>query len=129
MEHRVTYKVYYEDTDCLGVVYHANYLKYLERGRTEFVAYHSMDIRAWNDAGYYILVYAMNIRFKKSATLGDTLDVVSTFALPSAFRGLFRQRIERQGERIIEADVELICLDRNQNLQEFPPDFKAMALP
>ncbi len=36
MEHRATYKVYYEDTDCLGVVYHANYLKYLECGRTEF---------------------------------------------------------------------------------------------
>src|SRR5947207_11745337 len=45
MEHRVAYKVYYEDTDCLGVVYYANYLKYLERGRTEFVGAQGRDIR------------------------------------------------------------------------------------
>ncbi|MFL5800449.1 MAG: thioesterase, partial [Roseiflexaceae bacterium] len=48
MEHRVAYKVYYEDTDCLGVVYYANYLKYLERGRTEFVGAQGRDIRDWN---------------------------------------------------------------------------------
>jgi tol-pal system-associated acyl-CoA thioesterase len=120
MEHRVAYKVYYEDTDSLGVVYYANYLKYLERGRTEYVGQSGRDIRAWNADGYYFVVYAMNIRFRKPAELGDTLDVISTFELKSAYRALFKQRIERAGEAIVDADVEIVCLDRSRQIQEFP---------
>jgi len=124
MEHRVSYKVYYEDTDSLGVVYYANYLKYLERGRTEYVGSLGRDIRDWNAEGYYFVVYAMTIRFRKPAELGDRIEVVSTFELPSAFRGLFRQRVERDGETLVEADVEIVCLDRARSLREFPAFFK-----
>lgn len=127
MEHRVAYKVYYEDTDCLGVVYYANYLKYLERGRTEFVGAQGRDIRDWNKDGYNFVVYAMNIRFRRAASLGDMLDVVSSFKLSSNYRGLFRQRIERGGELIVEADVEIVCLDARQELIEFPNQFSALS--
>ena len=120
MEHRVSYKVYYEDTDSLGVVYYANYLKYLERGRTEYVGRSGRDIRDWNADGYYFVVYAMTIKFRKPGELGDLLDVVSEFSLQSAYRALFRQRIERAGETLVEADVEIVCLDRARQIQEFP---------
>jgi acyl-CoA thioester hydrolase len=120
MEHRVAYKVYYEDTDSLGVVYYANYLKYLERGRTEYVGQSGRDIRDWNADGYYFVVYAMTIHFRKSGELGDLIEVVSTFALQSVYRGLFRQRIERAGEVLVDADVEIVCLDRARQIQEFP---------
>lgn len=125
MEHRVSYKVYYEDTDSLGVVYYANYFKYLERGRTEYVGELGRDIRGWNADGYYFVVYAMNIRFRKSAELGDSVDVVSAFTLTSPYRGLFRQRIERAGDLLIEAEVEIVCLDRSRSLQEFPSQFRS----
>jgi acyl-CoA thioester hydrolase len=111
MEHRVSYKVYYEDTDSLGVVYYANYLKYLERGR---------DIRAWNNDGYYFVVYNMNIRFRKSAELGDVFDVVTSFSKSSSYRAVFKQRIERAGEVLVEADVEIVCLDASRTVREFP---------
>jgi acyl-CoA thioester hydrolase len=127
MEHRVAYKVYYEDTDCLGVVYYANYLKYLERGRTEFVGAQGRDIRDWNKDGYNFVVYSLNMRFRRAASLGDLLDVVSSFQLSSSYRGLFKQRIERAGELIVEADVELVCLDTRQQLIEFPSQFGALA--
>jgi tol-pal system-associated acyl-CoA thioesterase len=127
MDHRVTYKVYYEDTDSLGVVYYANYLKYLERGRTEFVSQSGREIRAWNDDGYYFVVYAMNIRFRKPAELGDRIEVVSAFEMRTAYRGLFRQRVERAGEVLVEAEVEIVCLDRARNLQEFPDLFGSSA--
>jgi tol-pal system-associated acyl-CoA thioesterase len=120
VEHRVSYKIYYEDTDSLGVVYYANYLKYLERGRTEYVGRQGRDIREWNRLGFNFVVYAMNIRFRKPAGLSDIIEVVSTFELKSAYRGLFKQRVERGGELIVEADVEIVCLDNNQQLQEFP---------
>jgi tol-pal system-associated acyl-CoA thioesterase len=124
MEHRVSYKVFYEDTDSLGVVYYANYLKYLERGRTEFVGQHGRDIREWNRLGYNFVVYAMNIKFRKPAALCDVIDVVSTFTLKSAYRGLFKQRVERDGALIVEADVEIVCVDANQQLREFPEVFR-----
>ena len=120
MEQRVSYKIYYEDTDSLGVVYYANYLKYLERGRTEFVGQQGRDIREWNRLGYNFVVYSMNIRFRRPATLRDMIDVVSSFELKSAFRGLFHQRVERQGETLVEAEVEIVCLDNSQQLREFP---------
>ncbi len=125
MDHRVNYKVYYEDTDSLGVVYYANYLKYLERGRTEFVDQLGRPIRAWNADGYYFVVYNLTIRFRKPAELGDTITVITTFSLPSAFRGLFRQRIERDSDVIVEADVEVVCLDQRRELREYPEPFQS----
>jgi tol-pal system-associated acyl-CoA thioesterase len=127
MDDRVSYKIYYEDTDSLGVVYYANYLKYLERGRTEFVDHLGRPIRDWNADGYYFVVYAMNIRFRKPAELGDTITVITAFSLPSAFRALFRQRIERDGDLIVEADVEVVCLDHRRELREFPELFRSLA--
>jgi acyl-CoA thioester hydrolase len=123
MEHRVAYKVYYEDTDSLGVVYYANYLKYLERGRTEYVATLGRDIRDWNDDGYYFVVYDLHIRFRQPGRLGDRIEVVSTFELTSAYRSLFRQRIERAGTMLVSADVEVVCLNRDRRLCEFPTAF------
>lgn len=120
MENRVSYTVYYEDTDSLGVVYYANYLKYLERGRTELVGQFGRPIREWNADGFYFVVYGMTIKFRRPAELGDRVDVVSTMTLGSPFRAIFQQRIERAGAVLVDADVEVVCLDRARTIQEFP---------
>jgi acyl-CoA thioester hydrolase len=120
MEHRVSYKVYYEDTDSLGVVYYANYLKYLERGRSEYVGSMGRPIQEWNRDGYYFVVYGLSMKFKKSAALGDIVEVVSSVALNSAYRGRFTQRIECRGETLVMAEVDIVCVDREQRLREFP---------
>jgi len=127
MEHRVSYKVYYEDTDSLGMVYYANYLKYLERGRTEFVGQLGRDIRQWNADGYYFVVYGLTMHFRKPAELGDVFEVVSTCALQSAYRALFRQRIERDGQTLVEAEVEVVCLDRERRLCALPESIRALS--
>ncbi|HEX2808203.1 MAG TPA: YbgC/FadM family acyl-CoA thioesterase [Kineosporiaceae bacterium] len=127
MEHRVSYTVYYEDTDCLGVVYHANYLKFLERGRSEFLGARSKSVAEWNREGILIVVHALTAKFRKAAGLGDVLDVVTSFTLDSAYRGTFHQRIDRDRDRVIEAEVEVVCIDSNQQLTEFPPEFRLMA--
>lgn len=120
-EHRARFKVYYEDTDSLGVVYYANYLKYLERGRTEYVGDVSgRDIRRWNEDGFNFVVYALNMKFKKSAELGDIIEVVTLVQNASLYRSIFKQRIERAGDLIIEAEVEVVCFDKARNICEFP---------
>jgi tol-pal system-associated acyl-CoA thioesterase len=120
MEHRDAYKVYYEDTDSLGVVYYANYLKYLERGRSEWVGAQGRPIQDWNRDGYYFVVYALTMKFRGSATLGDVVEVVTAVRKSSAYRATFAQRIECRGALLVEADVEIVCVDGKQQLREFP---------
>jgi len=126
MEHRIAYKVYYEDTDCIGVVYHANYFKFMERGRTEFVEATGKSIAAWNQEGFMVVVYSMQAKFKKPAVLGDTVEVVSRFRMDSDYRGTFIQSVERDGELLVSANVEVVCLDENQQLRELPPEVRAL---
>lgn len=121
MEHRVAYKVYYEDTDSLGVVYYANYLKYLERGRTEWVGAQGRPIEAWNRDGYNFVVYALSMKFKQAARLGDIFEVVTSVQMSSTYRARFVQRVECRGVVLVEADVDIVCLGGDQQLREFPP--------
>ncbi|EFO81113.1 thioesterase superfamily protein [Oscillochloris trichoides DG-6] len=120
MEHRVAYKVYYEDTDSLGVVYYANYLKYLERGRTEWVGAQGRPIQTWNQDGYNFVVYSLSMKFKQAARLGDLIEVVTTVSMSSPYRARFRQRVECQGVVLVEADVDIVCVDGARQLREFP---------
>jgi acyl-CoA thioester hydrolase len=120
MEHRFDVKVYYEDTDSLGMVYYANYLRYLERARTELVAAEGKAIQQWNAEGYNFAVFEVRIRFLKPARLGDTLTVVTTNIGGSDFRRKLQQNLERDGEVVTEAKVDLVCLDRRMELAEFP---------
>ena len=119
--------MYYEDTDSLGIVYYANYLKFMERGRTEFLAARGRTVQDWNRDGILIVVHSVHITYRRAATLGDVLDVVSSFALGSRFRGTFHQRVERAGELIVDADVEVVCLDADQQLISFPPGLAELA--
>lgn len=120
MEKRFKVKVYYEDTDCLGMVYHANYLKFLERGRTELIDSLDKPIAQWNAEGYNFAVYQMNIKFRAPARLGDECEVVTRVAGGSEFRKQLHQTLELDGEVITEADVDLVCLDGDLKLREFP---------
>lgn len=121
MEHRVAYKIYYEDTDSLGVVYYANYLKYMERGRTEWVGAQGRPIEEWNRDGYNFVVYALSMKFKQAARLGDIIEVVTSVKMSSTYRAQFRQRVECRGTVLVEADVDIVCLGSDQQLREFPP--------
>lgn len=125
----MSYKVYYEDTDSLGVVYYANYFKFMERGRSEYVGAHGQSVADWNAAGVLIVVHSVAATFKKAAVLGDIIDVVSSFSVASAYRGRFTQRLVRQGtgELVVDATVDVVCLDGDQNLVELPAALRAMA--
>ena len=121
MEHKIEVKIYYEDTDCLGIVYHANYLRYMERGRTEFFNYIGKPVWKLNEEGYNFVVYEMKIKFLKPARLGD---VCSVTTMPSGkgseFRKTIIHKIELNGQLLVDAEVDIICLDKNRELRTFP---------
>jgi len=122
MEQYFDVSVYYEDTDCMGVVYHANYLHFMERARTELLNGVGPSIREWTDRGYIFPIYNVNVTFKAPARLGDALRVITRAYQSSPFRITFDQRIERRsdGKLLIDAKVEAVCTDLQGNLREYP---------
>jgi acyl-CoA thioester hydrolase len=111
--HVLTVRVYYEDTDFTGIVYHANYLRYMERGRTNYLRLLGADHRALFEEtekeapGFAFVVRAMSIEFLRPARMDDMLDVLTE---PQEVRGasiVLVQRILRGDDVLIEARVRV----------------------
>ena len=111
--HILTVRVYYEDTDFTGIVYHANYLRYMERGRTNYLRLIGADHRALFEAtekeapGFAFVVRSMNIDFLRPARMDDVLDIVTA---PEEVKGAsttVRQRVMRGDELLVDAHVRV----------------------
>jgi acyl-CoA thioester hydrolase len=111
--HVLTVRVYYEDTDFTGIVYHANYLRYMERGRTNYLRLIGIDHRALFEEtekeapGFAFVVRSMTIDFLKPARMDDLLEVLTE---PEEVKGAsmtLRQRIMRGEELLVEARVRV----------------------
>ncbi|MGE5172269.1 MAG: acyl-CoA thioesterase [Betaproteobacteria bacterium] len=75
MNHTMEVKIYYEDTDCGGVVYYANYLRYMERARTEYLASKGYSVRKLMDEGTIFMVLRVEIDYKSPARYGDVIEI------------------------------------------------------
>ena len=105
-------RVYYEDTDTAGVVYYAGYLRFLERGRTEWLRALGVEqVRLAQEAGIVFAVRSLNIEYLKPARLDDVLAVLTELTLAGRAQVTLKQRIERDGETLVEATVRIACLN------------------
>lgn len=105
-------RVYYEDTDTAGIVYYANYLRYLERGRTEWLRALGVEqLRLAEETGIVFAVRSLNIEYLKPARLDDQLAVLTELTLAGRAQVMLKQWIERGGETLVEATVRVACLD------------------
>jgi acyl-CoA thioester hydrolase len=111
--HVLPVRVYYEDTDFSGIVYHASYLRFMERGRTDYLRLIGADHRALFDAaareapGFAFVVRSMGIEFLKPARMDDVLEVVTA---PDEVKGAsvtLLQRVNRDGAALVEASVRV----------------------
>lgn len=97
-------RVYFEDTDLSGVVYHANYLRFMERARSDMLACAGIDQRAAFDGGEGVYAVAdLAIKFRRPARLDDALVVVSTVEAVGAATATIHQRVMRGGEILTDA--------------------------
>ena len=118
-------KVYYEDTDAGGVVYYANYLKFLERARSE--AIYSLGFSnsgLFESHGILLIVKSCNIEYKKPAKFEDKLQIVSETISFTKTSFLMRQDIKRNDELISVADIHLVAVDNNGKPSKIPEEFK-----
>jgi tol-pal system-associated acyl-CoA thioesterase len=115
--HCLPVKVYLEDTDALGIVYHSNYLKYMERSRHEMLAGHLGVLN-----GRRFVVHEMHIKFQRPARLGDQLEVRSTAKQASEYRITFFQEVVllREDLQLAAAEVQVTCVDSQGTLTEIP---------
>lgn len=110
---RLPIRVYYEDTDAGGIVYHASYLRYAERGRTEFIRTLGVDQQALRqDTGLGFAVAKLSIDYVKPALLDDELVVVTEVAATRGASADFRQTVLRGEDVVARLEVRVACLDR-----------------
>jgi acyl-CoA thioester hydrolase len=110
--HRLALRVYYEDTDFSGVVYHASYLRFMERGRTELIRDLGIDQKDLfdGDAALAFAVRAMQIDFLRPALMDDLLTVETQ---PIDMKGAsmtVQQRVLRGEEQLVTAEVKVVCI-------------------
>jgi acyl-CoA thioester hydrolase len=107
-------RVYIEDTDCFGVVYHAKYINYYERGRTEWFRSQVRDLNFYLQKGCKFAVSKLNIDYFKPATFDESLIVHTELIKKKLYLYRFNQRIENNNKEMIsQAMVDVISLDDN----------------
>ena len=123
-------KVYYEDTDSGGVVYYANYLKFLERARTEAlysIGYSNKKVK--DDFESLIIVKSCNIEYKKSAYLEDELTIRSFVKSISKTSFSMNQIITRGDDKIVDAHIQLVFVDLKGKPKKIPEEIHSKFKP
>ncbi len=111
-EHVLPVRVYYEDTDLTGVVYHANYVRYFERGRSDFLRLAGVNHQSLLDRPdpAAFAVTRLAIEFRVAARIDDALEVRTLFESTRGVRLNIAQRILRDGALVASAQVEVVCI-------------------
>ena len=119
------FKVYYEDTDAGGVVYYANYLKFLERARTDAIT--SLDFsnnKLVEKFGIFIIVKSCNLNFLRPAKLEDNLDIISKVIEVKNVSIKMKQNIFVNDSMIVEAEILLASVNNEGKPSKLPDEFK-----
>lgn len=132
-EHHFALTVYFEDTDTAGIVYYANYLKFMERARSDMIRAAGVDQNSAHHSGTGVYAVAeLSIRYLKPARLGDDLVVLSTVEQVRAVSVLIHQRVMRGTETLTDARVTAAFLTPDGRPQRQPKEwverFKAIGV-
>ena len=123
-EHRFPLRVYFEDTDVAGIVYYANYLRFMERARSDMLRLVGVDQRGALDAGIGVYaVAAVAIRYRRPAKLDDALLVVSRIREVRAASCVIHQRVMRGDEVLTEGDVTAAFVSPDGRPRRQPRDW------
>ena len=121
------FKIYYEDTDSGGVVYYANYLKFLERARSEIImslGFSNTNLR--EKFNLFFIVKYCNINYKKPAKLEDELIVFTSVVSLSKTSLVMKQDIKRHDDLVAEAEICLVAVDMKGKPTKIPDELKKL---
>lgn len=123
--HRLTVRVYYEDTDLAGVVYYANYLRFIERGRSEALRELGIDQTALKEAGTVFVVRRLTADYLSPARYDDLLEVATATTAVRGASVTMDQEVLRDGQVLFRAQVQVACMDIDGRPQRLPTDVRS----
>ncbi|MFK7938599.1 MAG: tol-pal system-associated acyl-CoA thioesterase [Roseovarius sp.] len=127
MAHVFPIRVYYEDTDMAGIVYYANYLKYIERARSDWVREMGIDQNAMReDEGVVFAVRRVEADYMAPARFDDPLQVSTKVQTVTAARLIMEQEVTRAGEVLFTALVTIVCIDDTGRPARLPANIRLM---
>ncbi len=126
MTHTYPVRVYYEDTDMGGVVYHANYLKFIERARSDYVRQLGNDQNAMRDAGIVWVVRRIEADYLAAAKFEDELVVETEVESVSGVRLSMAQVVKRGEDEIFRATVTAVCMNAQGKPVRLPAEIRAL---
>ncbi|CAN7538456.1 YbgC/FadM family acyl-CoA thioesterase [Phenylobacterium sp. LjRoot225] len=131
IEHVLPIRIYYEDTDFTGVVYHGGYVRFFERGRTDFLRLAGVSHAALLERPdpLAFTVTRLSIDFRRAARIDDALQVRTRYEAVRGPRLFIRQRILRDEALVAEAEVEAACIDLSGRARRPPADLVAALTP
>jgi acyl-CoA thioester hydrolase len=123
------FRIYYEDTDAGGVVYHGRYLGFFERGRTEFLRDRGLSVMELHETGSLFPVVRMEIDFRFPARLDDLVTVETELVTAGRTSFVMQQRLRRSadGRLLAEGRVTLVCVDREMKPKRLPLELRELA--
>ncbi|MCE5973614.1 tol-pal system-associated acyl-CoA thioesterase [Sinirhodobacter sp. WL0062] len=123
-------RVYYEDTDLAGIVYYANYLRFIERGRTEWVRALGVDqVALKREHGIVFAVRRVEADYLRPAKFDDELVVTTDLVAETGARIVVEQAVWRGEEKLFTATVTIVCLGETGAPQRLPPDIRRKFAP
>lgn len=127
MAHSFQLRVYYEDTDLAGIVYYANYLRFIERARSEWIRTLGIDQKAMKaDEGIVFAVRRLEADYLSPAHFDDTLDVVTTTEAVTGARIMLKQDVLRDGEVLFTAHVTIVAINDTGHPARLPANIRLL---
>jgi acyl-CoA thioester hydrolase len=126
--HVLPVRVYFEDTDFSGVVYHASYLRFMERGRSDFMRLAGADHAALfeGDDAVAFAVRRMTLAFDRPARIDDVLEVITRTAEMRGASMTLNQEIRRAGDTLVRAEVQVALVSRDGRARRIPAELRAV---
>ncbi|WP_113911978.1 tol-pal system-associated acyl-CoA thioesterase [Roseovarius dicentrarchi] len=127
MSHVFPIRIYYEDTDMGGIVYHANYLKFIERARSDWVRDLGIDQRAMKEEeGVVFAVRRIEADYLLAARFDDRLEVRTDVQSVTGARLVLRQQVSRAGEAVFSAAVTIVCVTDTGHPARLPANIRLL---
>src|SRR5881396_3826186 len=120
--HTIDVRIYYQDTDCGGVVYYGNFLRYFEQGRTHWLETKGLSVKAFMDEGVLFAVVHAELFYRSPARYGETLTIATTLKEMRAARFTFAHEIREKasGRLVAEGSARLVAVDKQGKLVKLP---------
>jgi len=125
MNHTMEVKVYYEDTDCGNVVYYANYLRYMERARTEYMAARGYSVKQLMDQGTIFMVLRVEIDYKSPARYGDTIEIETWVKDVSRVTMVFEHIMRDKASKriLVQCMAKVVFVDSQGKPKRLPEEY------